>query len=62
VTIWNQTTNNDVDADVTDVYIGGGSTATVDRYQFNNPPNNGCFTHTFTMFDGTSLTAPTYCP
>ncbi|HPW45612.1 MAG TPA: hypothetical protein PKU96_04495 [bacterium] len=62
VTIWNQITNNDVDADVTDVYIGGGSTATVDRYQFNNPPNNGCFTHTFTMFDGTSLTAPTYCP
>ena len=62
VTIWNQNTNNNVDANVTDVYIGGSSTATVDYYRFNNPPNNGCFTHTFTMFDGTSVTAPTYCP
>jgi hypothetical protein len=60
--VWSGSAGSGATVDISNVDIIGGGSQTVDRYYFNNTMVGRCFTHVMTMFDGTTLTKPSYCP
>jgi hypothetical protein len=60
--VWSGSASSGNNLDITDIEVSGTSTVPVNRYRFNNNMSGGCFNHVITMFDGGTVSVPSYCP
>lgn len=60
--VWGGWASSGTNLDITDVEVSGTATVPVNRYRFNSNMSGGCFNHVMTMFDGGTVSVPSYCP
>jgi len=59
---WSGWVNSGTNVDINNVEIPGGSSVSVNRYQFNQNMSGGCFSHVMTMSDGGTQAVSSFCP
>jgi len=60
--VWSGSVSSGTNVNINYVDIPGGSTFPVNQYTFNKTINGACFSHVMTMFDGGTMSVPSYCP
>lgn len=61
-TLWQGSSSSGQNLNIQDLEMPGKSEMKVNRYRFNNKMNGRCLSHHISMWDGTSLVVPSYCP
>ena len=60
--VWSGSESSGYNADISNVEIPGGGSLGVDRYRWNSSMVGGSFSHVMTLWDGSTISVPSFTP